>query len=936
MRTHRFTSLLILVTLVGGLAFPFQSGFAQTATPQDPSVVRAQALLNEMSPLEKVGQLFLVGFNGTSVDSASQIYNLILNYHIGGVVLQRTNDNFTTAPNTLVNARNLISEIQTLEWQNSQGTIIDPNTNAITAGTYIPLFIGLSQSGGGFPNDQILDGLTSLPDEMAIGATWQPTLARQVGNVAGQELSALGINFLLGPSLDVLVTSGTSGGGALEANSFGGDPFWVGEMGREYISGVHEGSNNRMLVIAKHFPGMGSSDRPSSEEVATVRKSLESLKQIELAPFFEVTSELPGTLGTTDGLLVSHIRYQGFQGNIRATTKPVSFDPQALAQILALTPFPAWRENGGLMVSDDLGSPSVRLFYDPSNLSFSGKVVARDAFLAGNDLLNLGNIISSDASDNYATVVQILDFFTKKYQEDAAFAQRVDQSVTRILAAKFRMYGDFVLFKVLPSSSLKSVGNSQAVTFDVSRQAATLISPDVMNLDTLLPTPPRLSDRILFLTDVRMQKQCSDCQEEPSPSLDSLSGAILRLYGPQAGGQVTKTMFSNFSFEDLGGILQGGAGNPDLENQLRWADWVVISMLDPASDQSRVELLRRFFFERQDILREKKVVLFAFDAPYYLDATDISKLTAYYGLYSKSSPFIEVAARLLFQELPPVGSLPVSVAGIGYDLLTVTSPDPNQVIDLSLDQPGITATESVQPADTTPQATQTPYFKVGDTISIKTGIILDHNGRPVPDGTNVRFTLTSSVAGNIIQVMDANTIAGVARTSFGIKQAGLVEVRASIEPSVTSVVMQLDITNEGFSVTVVPPFELTAELTEQPTLAPSPTPVVAGAENGGYPGMSTWLILMIINLALCWLAFFLGSRYYSSRWAFRWVLCMLLGGLGTYDILFGSNMGGSLLIKSGLSALIGLVVVFVLVGWGAGYIWMKWSMKQGGYQADHK
>ncbi len=96
-------------------------------------------------------------------------------------------------------------------------------------------------------------------------------------------------------------------------------------------------------------------------------------------------------------------------------------------------------------------------------------------------------------------------------------------------------------------------------------------------------------------------------------------------------------------------------------------------------------LIRRFLSERQDLLLDKKIVLFAFNAPYYLDPTDISKLTAYYCLYSKSAPFVEVAARLLFQEISPIGSLPVSVPGIGYDLFTATTPDPNQVIGLSMD-----------------------------------------------------------------------------------------------------------------------------------------------------------------------------------------------------------------------------------------------------------
>jgi beta-N-acetylhexosaminidase len=82
--------------------------------------------------------------------------------------------------------------------------------------------------------------------------------------------------------------------------------------------------------------------------------------------------------------------------------------------------------------------------------------------------------------------------------------------------------------------------------------------------------------------------------------------------------------------------------------------------------------MRQFISERSYLLRNKNVIVFAFNAPYYLDSTNISKITAYYGLYSKGPQFIEVAARLLFNELRPVpGSLPVSVQGVGYDLISV-------------------------------------------------------------------------------------------------------------------------------------------------------------------------------------------------------------------------------------------------------------------------
>ena len=175
----------------------------------------------------------------------------------------------------------MIRQLQTDEWSASQSLQIDPVSNQEFTPAFIPLFIGLSQNGDGPPYDQIINGLTSLPSQMAIGATWQTDLAQQIGKVLGQELSALGINLLFGPSLDVLETPHPQGTGDLGVRTFGGDPYWVGEMGRAYISGVHEGSENHMAVVAEHFPGHGSSDRLPEEEVATIRKSLEQLKGFE-------------------------------------------------------------------------------------------------------------------------------------------------------------------------------------------------------------------------------------------------------------------------------------------------------------------------------------------------------------------------------------------------------------------------------------------------------------------------------------------------------------------------------------------------------------------------------------------------------------------------------------------------------------------------------
>ena len=351
---------LMLVFLVASLG---------SAPVQANPTAAAESILQELTPEERVGQLFLVGFDGSILEIGSPIYDLIVNHHIGGVVLLAENNNFTS-DDTLNQVKTLINDLQTIEWSDANPETDPENPDETAASAYVPLMVGISQSGNGTPGDQLLNQLVYSPSQMALGATWDADLAMQVGENLGSELSSLGFNLFIGPSLDVLETTSGEAAGYIGVNTFGGDPYWVGELGQAYISGLHTGSDNRLLVVAQNFPGTGNSDRSPEDEVATVRKSLEQLTQIELAPFFSVTSLGVDDPGRIDGVMVSHIRYQGFQGNIRATTKPISFDSNALQQIMAQPALENWRSEGGVIISDHLGSGAVRRFYDPTGESF--------------------------------------------------------------------------------------------------------------------------------------------------------------------------------------------------------------------------------------------------------------------------------------------------------------------------------------------------------------------------------------------------------------------------------------------------------------------------------------------------------------------------------------------------------------------------------------
>lgn len=909
---------------------------------EEPSQI--QTMLQNMTAEEKIGQLFLVTFTGTDIQEDTPIYDLITEQHIGGVILLAENNNFSSE-DTAAQTSALTESLQRIEWESSANVIDIEDTGNTTAPAYVPLLIGTRQLGNGYPGDEILKGLTPLPSQMALGASWNLDLAYQSGEVLGSELNSLGINLYLGPNLDVLENASSEYSSSLGVNTYGGDPFWVGEMGKSFISGIHTGSDNRMLVVAQNFPGTGNSDRSPEFEVATVRKSLEQLKQIELAPYFTVTVPEVGDPGRVEAVMVSHIRYQGFQGNIRATTRPISFDSNAFQQIMSLPQFASWREDGGLIISDNLGSGALRRFFDPNETNFDALQVARNAFLAGNDILYVDDLVSTGDPDAYTTLLSILDFFVQKYREDSAFAQRVDSSLLRILAAKMALFGEFTIDNVVqPGPNLAALGESQDVTFDVAQNAVTLISPTVQEVDTVLPSPPLWHDNIVIFTDVRTIYPCRSCPPATNVSTNEMSTALVNLYGPQAGGQILQQNIASYTFSQLVEVLDNieNGTSEFLSSNLRTADWVIFNALDIDPDYPSSNALQRILAERPDLLRGKNVIVFAMGSPTYLDATNISKVTAYYALYSKVSAFLDVAARVLMKELDPPGALPVSVNAVGYDLISMTAPDPNQVIDLDLVLPepevGQELVEGLPEVAQTPEPTTMPSFNVGDTITIRTGQIYDHNQNIVPDGTIVRFNFQISGEPGITQQFETTTTAGIAYFNYRIESAGGLEIRATSEPATQSETLQINISPDGLtSVLAISPTPLisptsTVMPTPTPTQIPTPTSTPAPVVNS-YPTLGEWAMGVIVMGMGSAVAFLIGLFWWGdTRWGLRSFLCALIGGLLTYSYLnLGIEGTKYWMEQSGTTFVIEMVVVGMLLGWIGALAW--WMRTEGRYPA---
>lgn len=874
--------LCLLSILVGAVAPP-NTG-AQTAGMSDRSVER---LLAQMSVSEKVGQLFLVTFYGPGV-AGTEIERLIGEYHVGGVVLAPMNDNITSTLSAPQQIFTLTQQLQTAAID-AAGIVSGTPTTA-----YVPLLIAVSD----WEELSRLNGLTTQPTAMAMGATWDPDQAEAMGQIAGQELAALGINLLIGPTLDVLEQPRPQGWD-IGPEVFGGNPFWVGQMGQAYLRGVHAGSNNRVAVAPLHFPGLGGSDRDPALEMPTLSKSARMLQGGDLIPFLAVASQAPGTFpSVADALVTAHVRLQGFQ-DVQPSTPPVSFDQQALGQLLDWPGIKTWRAGSGVTISGPLGAGAVKQFYAP----FKPLIVARDAFMAGNDLLYLADFGQNPRAEQYQNIVDTLTYFAQRYGEDQTFAAKVDAAVGRILKLKLRVYATntFTPEKVLVAEAgLSELGQGQEAVLALAHAASTFIGP--AGRDVL--AAPQRSEKIVFFTDTRTARACAAC--EPAALLDrrALERAVLRLYGPEGIGQVRESDLQSFTFNELNEYLQATAAaagtvsaTPEVEAvalALEQADWIGLAMVgQPASAE-----VSTFLTQRADLVRDRRIVALAFGAPYYLDTTDLIKFSAFYALYSPAPEFAESAARVLFRELVPAGAAPVSVPGVGYDLAQVVQSDPARPFEISL--------QRSTGATLTPQA----MLKIGDTVRLQTQLILDHNGRGVPDGMPVQFTVTYQ--GLLLEVLNVTTVNGEASADLTLKREGELEIKATSGQANSFNNLKVSVGAPGPSIiTVIPPTAVPSASPEPTFTFEPPTPVVTATPPPEPPGLGNvdwrdFIILCLGLVAVVASGYQMGAGGAAPHHRWRVALCGAIGILGGYN-LAALGLPGGAVVYMFLGAAVGLV-----------------------------
>jgi beta-N-acetylhexosaminidase len=429
------------------------------------------------------------------------------------------------------------------------------------------------------------------------------------------------------------------------------------------------------------------------------------------------------------------------------------------------------------------------------------------------------------------------------------------------LELKLRLYGsDFSMAAVLPGDPIAPANTNTSIV-DVGQAAITLLSPSPDELAEQFSSPPIASDQIAIFTDMRYGQQCGDCEPVPYIGETALADAILALYGPEASGQAQAEQISSYTFADLQAFLDAGDGAGILPEAIALeevatdtvetptavptptppaafrvnatlgeADWIIFALL---GDDEETAALHNFLADRPDIIRNSRVIVFTYNAPYFLDSTEVSKLTAYFGVYSKIDAFVDASVRALFLESPLSGKPPVSVTGINYDLAVQTAPNPAQVIELFIaDING----DMLSPESNAPLQTA-----VGDTLLLQTGIILDKNGNPVPNGTMVRFMERDLVQGTENIIATIPTTNGYAMLDYLLQartSAGTFSISAYAGATLGSqeVIIKIADANVEAEIIIITPTPLP---TAVPTIAPTSTPAPTLQPTPTFPASPT-------------------------------------------------------------------------------------------------
>lgn len=227
---------------------------------------KVDKIVASMSQTEKLGQMMMIGIQGTKVDDNS-LY-MLHQFHMGGVIL------FDRNMDSPEQVKQLTSDLQA------------------QSNEKVPLFIGIDEEGGDVV--RMAEKLTPPPSQKEIGATGDIEQAKTWAIKTAKSLKEMGINVNFAPVADV---------GSNDKRSYSTDTNTVIDFVRAATKGYQQ---ENIIYSLKHFPGIGKGKVDSHIDSSSIDVVKEVLMTEDILPFKTIIDE---NEPNDYFILVSHLKY---------------------------------------------------------------------------------------------------------------------------------------------------------------------------------------------------------------------------------------------------------------------------------------------------------------------------------------------------------------------------------------------------------------------------------------------------------------------------------------------------------------------------------------------------------------------------------------------------------------------------------------------------
>ena len=242
------------------------------------------------------------------------------------------------------------------------------------------------------------EGFTKLDSWQKVVSTYSSAQQKAVFNQSAMELNAIGINIVFAPVIDLASNS------AVLKTRAAADPEKAFTATSNYI---YSFSQNGVMPVVKHFPGIGSISTDPHNSVSTI-----SLSKEDTEIFTKVLSKFNNI-----GVMTAHVRLDN-----KLDGKVCSLSETCLSKFTEFYP-------KVLLFTDDLTMKAARVQEGTSEEKTIPQV-AIEAIDAGNNVIVVGK------NTDVTTLEKILYALQTEYKDSESFRKKVDNSVAKILELK--------------------------------------------------------------------------------------------------------------------------------------------------------------------------------------------------------------------------------------------------------------------------------------------------------------------------------------------------------------------------------------------------------------------------------------------------------------------------------------------------------------------